>query len=620
MKELILQPSAGARTSSVYKTGTEWTLYFVRKGRSAAIEQYEELVTENETTKNQYDQVKKERDDAVKKLEEFNKISHKVIEEVSFIQSNLEIEKTCRESAEALASKLSKENKNLKRISMLCIAKLGPDVITKEISLDEGDSASDDGGTAVCTSLECQQIIKELGERSLAFQQGKQLVESELESLRSKLVDLIEEVNITKKENVMLRKEVSDQRKILQKYNRVSMLAVEEYEELQTNLEMEKDLREKAESLAHEMYIEQNKLKRQSHLLLQSCAPNDQLLKALEENAKLTQALEEDRIQHQRKVKELEEKLEEDKLQKEIESLKKQMDLLEEDRRDLEAKFQSSESTVRDLKHSVEALQKRIQQAENPPPPPPPPPPPLPPPPPSAIQSFISLIRKKPGVSPNASKKESPAPSDSGSKDDIKRQAVEEMMDRIKKGVHLRPVQANRVKPKPVETNPSSSAVQELRGIVNSMNASSGARRVREMGTAATESELETILRRRKVTTDQDMSSRAGALATLESKSMPVLGSATSSALSQKPKEAELKAGCTKSVGKENLLFKENKVDLKAASQSAETLRYTGREMKGNVVEGAIDIALQSSISETGPTLGTDTANKKAKETDSSNC
>ncbi|XP_063290049.1 shootin-1 isoform X3 [Pelobates fuscus] len=606
--------------------------------RDRAIEQYEELVTENETTKNQYDQVKKERDDAVKKLEEFNKISHKVIEEVSFIQSNLEIEKTCRESAEALASKLSKENKNLKRISMLCIAKLGPDVITKEISLDEGDSASDDGGTAVCTSLECQQIIKELGERSLAFQQGKQLVESELESLRSKLVDLIEEVNITKKENVMLRKEVSDQRKILQKYNRVSMLAVEEYEELQTNLEMEKDLREKAESLAHEMYIEQNKLKRQSHLLLQSCAPNDQLLKALEENAKLTQALEEDRIQHQRKVKELEEKLEEDKLQKEIESLKKQMDLLEEDRRDLEAKFQSSESTVRDLKHSVEALQKRIQQAENPPPPPPPPPPPLPPPPPSAIQSFISLIRKKPGVSPNASKKESPAPSDSGSKDDIKRQAVEEMMDRIKKGVHLRPVQANRVKPKqgtqeaaappagcveevkPVETNPSSSAVQELRGIVNSMNASSGARRVREMGTAATESELETILRRRKVTTDQDMSSRAGALATLESKSMPVLGSATSSALSQKPKEAELKAGCTKSVGKENLLFKENKVDLKAASQSAETLRYTGREMKGNVVEGAIDIALQSSISETGPTLGTDTANKKAKETDSSNC
>lgn len=51
-----------------------------------------------------------------------------------------------------------------------------------------------------------------------------------------------------------------------------------------------------------QMFIEQNKLKRQSHLLLQSSAPDQQLLKALEENAKLIQQLEEERIQHQKKV------------------------------------------------------------------------------------------------------------------------------------------------------------------------------------------------------------------------------------------------------------------------------------------------------------------------------
>lgn len=50
------------------------------------------------------------------------------------------------------------------------------------------------------------------------------------------------------------------------------------------------------------MFIEQNKLKRQSHLLLQSSAPDQQLLKALDENAKLTQLLEEEKIQHQKKV------------------------------------------------------------------------------------------------------------------------------------------------------------------------------------------------------------------------------------------------------------------------------------------------------------------------------
>uniref|UniRef100_A0A8C5Q5J5 Shootin-1 n=1 Tax=Leptobrachium leishanense TaxID=445787 RepID=A0A8C5Q5J5_9ANUR len=468
---------------------------------------------------------------------------------------------------------------------MMCMAKLGPDAITEEINLDEDDSTPGaDAEITACTSLQCQQRFKELQEQVLAAQREKQTASSELDDLRSRLLDFIEEINTTKKENVTLRKEVSDQRKLLQKYNRVSMLAVEEYEELQTNLEMEKDLREKAESLAQEMYIEQKKLKRQSQLLLQSSVPSEQLLKALEENAKLTQALEEERMRHQQKVKELEEKLDQDRLLMEIESLRRQLDLLEEDRKDLESKYLSSESTIRNLKHSVDALQKRVQQAENPPPPPPPPPPPLPPPPPSAIQSFISMIRKKPSISANASKKESAAQTASGNIVDIKKQAVDEMMARIKDGVRLRPVQnVNRLKTKglteaaapppaaapqpeentqevkPEEKAPSSSAVQELRGIVNSLNSSGGARRPRVVGTLATETELERILRLRKVTTEQDASSRAGTLTTLESKSMPVLGSAAGSPLGQKPREAEL-------TNNGSLLVKENREDLKAAS------------------------------------------------------
>lgn len=50
------------------------------------------------------------------------------------------------------------------------------------------------------------------------------------------------------------------------------------------------------------MFIEQNKLKRQSQLLLQNSLPDQQLLKALDENSKLIQQLEEERIQHQQKV------------------------------------------------------------------------------------------------------------------------------------------------------------------------------------------------------------------------------------------------------------------------------------------------------------------------------
>ncbi|XP_056385560.1 shootin-1 isoform X2 [Hyla sarda] len=587
--------------------------------KETAIEQFEELKTENDKTKNEFDKVKQERDEALRKLDEFNKISHMVIEEVNVIQSSLEIEKTCRESAEALASKLNKENKNLKRISMLYMAKLGPEVITEEINLDEEDPSSEGGS---CTSLDCQQKLKELQERILSVQEEKKTVAIELEDLRSKMVDLIEEVNVTKKENVALNKEVFDQKKLLEKYNRVSVLAVEEYEELQTNLEMEKDLRVKAESLAQEMYIEQNKMKRQSCLLLQSISPDEQLLKALDENARLTHLLEEAEIQHQLKVKELEDQLQEAKLRKEIQSLKKQLEILEEEKKDLESRLQSSESTVKDLKHSVEELQKRVHQAEKaalpPPPPPPPPLPPPPPPPPNPIRSLMSIIRKKPSVTPTAAVKQESAPT-TGSEEkagDLKRQAVEEMMDRIKKGVALRPVQqAGRAKPKPQ----SNSAVQELRGILDSMGTTPSRKRLGAMAAASTESELERILRRRKVTTEQDAS--AGTLSALESRSMPVLGSATSSAISQKPRDAEFRTESTTGGSGEGgqLLLPDKRLHTKVSSHSAETLGYAGDGKKADETQSSLSLhPPEEGDSGTGKMV--DPTGKKGKDADSSHC
>ncbi|XP_075703875.1 shootin-1 [Rhinoderma darwinii] len=420
-------------------------------------------------------------------------------------------------------ARLNKENKTLKRISMLYMAKLGPDVITEEINLDQEDHAASEGGA--CTSLDCQHKLKELQEQILSVQKEKTTFAIELEDLRSKLVDLIEEVNVTRKENVTLNKEAYDRRKLLEKYNRVSVLAVEEYEELQTNLEMEKDLRVQAESLAQEMYIEQNKLKRQSCLLLQSISPDEQLIKALDENARLTHLLEEAEIGHELKVKDLEDQLQEAKLRKEVQSLKKQLEIFEDEKKDLETQLQMSESTVKDLKHCVEELKKRLHQAEKPaPPPPPPPPPPLPPPPPpNPIRSLLSIIRKKPSA--GAVRQESTSqPDGAGKVGDLKRQAVDEMMDRIKRGVHLRPVRVKTQVTHPAQRPPAASpappaasveeakvtkcnsAVQELRGILDSVGSAPGRRRLGVLAAASTESELERILRRRKVTTEQEAS------------------------------------------------------------------------------------------------------------------
>ncbi|NWZ35437.1 SHOT1 protein, partial [Brachypodius atriceps] len=475
-------------------------------------------------------------------------VSHMVIEEVNCIQNHLEIEKTCRESAEALASKLNKENKTLKRISMLYMAKLGPEIITEEINIDEDESSTDTEATSgSCNSVHCQQQIKELRDQIVSVHEEKKTLAIELENLRCKLAEVIEEVNKLKEEKAVLTTEVNKQQKLLEKCNRVSVLAVEEYEELHENFELEKNLRKKAESFAQEMFIEQNKMKRQSQLLLQNSAPDQQLLKALDDNAKLTHTLEEERLQHQQKIKELEEQLQNQSLHKEISRLKQQLELLEEDKKELELKCQHAEEKARDLKHSVDELQKRIQQSANPaPPPPPPPPPPLPPPPPpNPIRSLMSMIRKRSHSNTNVSKKEKPPQQESAGEEvtDLKRQAVEEMMDRIKKGVHLRPVnQSSRPKTKPETPKPSESAMKELKGILETLNKSTSSRSLKSLETDSGETELERVLRRRKVTTDQDSGSPTGILATSESKSLPVLGSGASApqaALSKKDVETE---------------------------------------------------------------------------------
>ncbi|MXQ91360.1 hypothetical protein E5288_WYG015507 [Bos mutus] len=494
----------------------EKQLQLISSLKEQAIGEYEDLRAENQKTKEKCDKIRQERDEAVKKLEEFQKISHMVIEEVNFMQNHLEIEKTCRESAEALATKLNKENKALKRISMLYMAKLGPDVITEEINIDDEDSAMDPEDVAkTCVSVQCQKQIKELRDQIVSVQEEKKILAIELENLKSRLVEVTEEVNKVKQEKDVLNLEVLEQRKVLEKCNRVSMLAVEEYEEMQVNLELEKDLRKKAESFAQEMFIEQNKLKRQSHLLLQSSAPDRQLLNALDENAKLVQLLEEERIQHQQKVKELEEQLQNETFHKEIHSLKQQLELLEEDKKELELKYQNSEEKARNLKHS----------GKN-------------------IESLMSMIRKRSHSSSGGAKKEKAAqPETTEEVTDLKRQAVEEMMDRIKKGVHLRPVnQTARPNAKPESAKGSESAVNELKGMLGTLNKSTSSRSLKSLHIENSETELERILRRRKLTTEADSSSPTGILATSESKSMPVLGSVSSvtkTALNKKTLEAE---------------------------------------------------------------------------------
>ncbi|XP_067858247.1 shootin-1 [Heptranchias perlo] len=423
-----------------------------------------------------------------------------VIEEVSTIQNHLDIEKSCRESAEVFASKLNKDNKSLKRISMLCMAKLGIETISEELSLDE-DSAADVTNIPLdkdgrCSSVECQQQIQELRDKLTSTLEGKKQLSFHLENLRGHWEDLTDKLQKKEQRNIDLAAEVDKQNQALAKYNKVSILALEEYEGLEQSLELEKDLRKEAESFAHQMLVEQKKLKRQSQILCQKMVPNEQLMKALDDLAIVTETIEEERILHEKKLKEMEEELTNSTLKKEVASLMKQLDFFEEDKKELELKCQNSEQQVKDLKHTIDELQKRIQQAENSTPLPPPPPPLPPPPSPSSnpLKNLMMIICKRQKAS-NLSGAGILLSEESGDPlDDLKKQAVDEMMERIKKGVHLKKVNhTNRtplLKNKPQEDN----ALQELKGMLKSS----------KVGTVTTitqiteENELERLLRHRK--------------------------------------------------------------------------------------------------------------------------
>ncbi|GAA6080075.1 shootin-1 isoform X1, partial [Tachysurus ichikawai] len=185
-----------------------------------------------------------------------------------------------------------------------------------------------------------------------------------------------------KHDNTVLIAETLQQKKLLGKYNRVSRYAVEEYEALQSDLELEKDLRVEAENFAHKMCVEKKKLKRQSQALMQSVSPSEALDKALKEIAALTHTMETQQLEHQQQLKCLEDELHGSELRKQLAALERKTAVLEEERKDFMEKSSRAETEAKDLRFTVEELQKKLQQVSNPVPAPAPPPPPPPPPPP----------------------------------------------------------------------------------------------------------------------------------------------------------------------------------------------------------------------------------------------
>ncbi|XP_033015492.1 shootin-1-like [Lacerta agilis] len=431
-----------------------------------------------------------ERDEAKKKLAKFEYASQALLAELSTLEAEYEIEKSCREKAEAYAAQVSRENKKLKRISVALLpmlTHLPGDLI------DLGNEEEIPTEQVLDPVGQYLQQIKDLQAKvSLLLDEKKELA-VQVTELQDRVQQLQEQVEEEQFEKQSLQALVAERQRALKRVKQVSRLLTEEYGKVSQQLDLEEELRQQAETFAHQMLVKQKEANRQSMILMQNIGPEAQLLQAMEEVAKVTRELEEAQQEHKAKVKDLEAQLLGRPQVEELHRLRAALAAAEEEKVCLGKKLLRAEERNAALEERVKSLEEEVKATGTPSPetcPEAPLPPPPPPPPPPAchvpVDPLMALRQRKGRQQPKC-----PANS---CMDDVKSKAVEEMMARIKNGVVLRPAR------KAAAVSKRRSTTMELQGLL----ARSGNRPVRRSSRRRgsqrklTDNQLESILQRRR--------------------------------------------------------------------------------------------------------------------------
>ncbi|KAJ8382146.1 hypothetical protein SKAU_G00029240 [Synaphobranchus kaupii] len=342
--------------------------------------------------------LEKERDEATQKLFEIEHVSAQLLKEMDALETQFQIERSCRESAEAFAVKMTKENKVLKRRSQALlplIPELPENLDALTFDLQNDLVPEEDSDVSIVSVLQWQCQVRDL-QSSLDQLLGEKIqLSDQVETLKREQSELKEQLAVEVEEREALLRRLNKQSRTLHKVKRVSQLATQEFNDITQRLQLEKGLRQHAETFAHQMLLKQREAQRLSMSLVQSTESGPQLQQALEQVAHISSALEEIRLQHQNQVLQTQAALEETSMLSELQSVRAQLERREGERRAMEAQLERSEGERRametqlsDAQHSVTELQEEGQPSS-----------------------------------------------------DIKSRAVDEMMERIKKGIVLRPTQ-----------------------------------------------------------------------------------------------------------------------------------------------------------------------------------
>ncbi|XP_031706485.1 shootin-1 isoform X3 [Anarrhichthys ocellatus] len=471
-----------------------------------------------------------QRDEANQRLSELEEVSNQLLKEINVLEMQFQIERSCRESAEALAVKVSKENKVLKRTSQM-VMPLIPELpenlaaVTFELEADSAvncDEVDDCGEETLL--MENQALIAELQASVDGLLAEKLQLEQQVEDLTREQVQLREQVHqcvcacvcvcvcvctwslitdffsqlaLEVEEKEALLWKMSKQNKSMNKIKRVSQLVTEEFTEMSQKLELELGLRQHAEVFAHQMFAARG----ESETLPQSSETGLQLRlqQALEQISNISLALCDIQRCYQDQVRRSQSAVDQSAVLSELQNLREQLEGSEEEKKALETQLCGANGCVVQLQEEVKQLQETLTRPEEPEekaaPAPPPPPPPLPPPHTAVTNSLDFLrIRRKERATKADQNKAAPLL-------DMQTKAVDEMMERIKRGIILRPMkrtQEDDSSRKDQRSENRKSAVVELKGMLDNMKRQQLRRAPSTRGRNVGEAELLQVLQRRR--------------------------------------------------------------------------------------------------------------------------
>nr|XP_033815686.1 shootin-1-like [Geotrypetes seraphini] len=478
-------------------------------------------------------EVLQERDEAYQKLLEIEQFSERLLSEFSKLETEFELEKTCRQQAEVYAAQMKKENKQLKRFSMHVLPMLNE---APEDILDvlwENDTPSDPvHETQQSSRSERDRWMDTSPQEQMGNRDFSKLLEDnkklnvQVEELQSQIQHLNGQVEEDRSEKISLQSIIETYQRAFKKFNRVSQMVIQEHNDLVQKLETEQDLRQHAEVFAHKMLRKQQQVNRQSMIFLKTVESNAPLLQALEEIANMTKALEDAKQEHQAKIMVLEEaQLEGKHLQEKLEIIQAELNGTKGEKCEIENRLRQAEKRNGALEEKIKILEEKLKAAETlsteqnnstvvqddptpppPQPPPPPPPPPVPPPPPNTLEDPLSLIKQRRG------RREMKPEQGNDVSSDGKAQAVKEMMDRIKSGVVLRPARKD-PQGQCMAATKRKSAINELQGILVSMKTPHRNTHCHlKASQKIKDSQLESILQRRRKISDVTLAAQSSSL------------------------------------------------------------------------------------------------------------